>query len=91
MEQVKRFRSPSLPVNRRDSRARDYITKYGDRCWEVEALRPRTFFRLVEEKLRENVPPEYIVEAEAWERAARMARPVTERLRRMIESEYTAY
>jgi len=87
MEQIKRFRLPSIPVNRRDSRARDYIAKFGNRCWEVEALRPRTLFKLVKEKLRESVPHEYLVEAEAWERAARIARPVTDRLRKMIERE----
>ena len=87
LDQVRRFRPPSVPVNRKDSRARDYTAKYGDRCWEVEALRPRTLFRLVEEKLRENVPLEYLAEAEARERAARVARPVTERMRRMIERE----
>lgn len=87
LEQVKRFRPPSVPVNRRDSRATDYIAKYEDRCWEVEALRPRTLFKLVEEKLRESVPHEHLVEAEARERAARTARPVTERLTKIIEGE----
>lgn len=33
------------------------------------------------------MPPEYLAEAEARERAARVARPVTERMRRMIERE----
>jgi len=87
LEQVKKYKPPSLNVNRRDSRARDYISKYGDRCWEVEALRPRTFLKLVEEKLRENVPHEYLVEAEARERATKVAKPLTERLRMMIEQE----
>jgi len=87
LEQVKRFRPPSRPVNRKDSRAKDYVAKFGDRCWEVEALRPRTLFRLVEKKLRENVPPEHLVEAEARERVAKIARPVTEKLRRTIEKE----
>ena len=87
LEQVKRFRPPSRPVNRKDSRAKDYIAKYGNRCWDVEALRPRTFLRIVEEKLRENVPHKYLVEAEARERAAKIARPVTEKLRRKIEKE----
>jgi len=43
-------------------------------------LRPRTLYKLVEEKLRENVPAEYLAEAEARERAASIARPVTERI-----------
>ena len=87
LEQVKRYRPPSVPVNRKDSRAKDYVARFGDRCWELEALRPRTLYRLVEEKLRENVPPEYLAEAEARERAARIARPVAERLRKMMERE----
>jgi cytochrome c-type biogenesis protein CcmH/NrfF len=42
---------------------------------------------LVEGKLRENVPHKYLVEAEAREQATRIARPLTERLRRLIERE----
>jgi len=86
-EQIKRFKPPSLSVNMRDSRAKDYVSIYGDRCWELEALRPRTLFRLIEVKLRENVPAEFLVEAEARERAAKVARPVTERMRRVVEKE----
>lgn len=33
------------------------------------------------------MPPEFLAEAEARERAAKIARPVTERLRKMIERE----
>jgi hypothetical protein len=87
MEQIKRFKPPSRPVNLKDSRAKKYIEKYGDRCWEVEAIRPRTLYRLIQKGLEENVPPEFLAEAEARERAARLARPVTERLRKAIERE----
>lgn len=87
MEQIKRLRPPSRPVNLKDSRAKDYIEKYGDRCWEVEAIRPRTLYRLIKKGLEENVPPEFLAEAEARERAGRIARPVTERIRKMIERE----
>jgi len=87
MEQIKRFRPPSRSVNIKDSRAKEYIEKYGDRCWEVEAIRPRTLLKLIEKGLRGNVPPEFLVEAEVREKAARLARPVTERLRRTIERE----
>jgi hypothetical protein len=85
LEQVKRFRPPSLSVNSRDSRAKDYIAMYGDKCWEAEALKPRTFLKLVKDKLEESVPNAYLVKAEAWEQAARVSRPITEKLRRMIE------
>jgi len=87
MEQIKRFKPPSRPVNLKDTRAKEYIEKYGDRCWEVEAIRPRTLYRLIEKGLKENVPPEFLAEAEAREKAAKLARPVTERLRKTIEKE----
>jgi len=87
MEQIKRLRPPSRPVNLKDSRAKDYIEKYGRRCWEVEAIRPRTLYRLIKKGLEENVPPKFLAEAEARERAGRLARPVTERLRKLIERE----
>jgi hypothetical protein len=87
VEQIKRFRPPSRPVNSKDSRAKEYIAKYGGRCWEIESIRPRTLYKLIEKGLQENVPPEFLVEAEAKERAARLARPVTEKLRKTIERE----
>jgi len=87
IDQIRRFKPPSRPVNLKDSRAKEYIEKYGDRCWEVEAIRPRTLYRLIEAGLKEAVPPEYLADAEARERAARLARPVTERLRQVIERE----
>jgi hypothetical protein len=87
MPQISRLKPPSRPVNRKDSRVRKYIEKYGNRCWEVEAIRPRTLYRLIEQRLKEAVPPEFLSEAEAREKAAKLARPVTERLRKMIERE----
>jgi hypothetical protein len=87
MQQISRFKPPSRPVNRKDSRVKEYAEKYGNRCWEVEAIRPRTLYRLIEQRLKEAVPPEFLAEAEARETAATLARPVTERLRKMIERE----
>jgi len=69
----------------KDSRAKEYVEKYGDRCWDVEAIRPRTLYRLIELGLKETVPPEYLVKTESKERATRIAKPVTERLRKTID------
>jgi hypothetical protein len=86
-EQIQRYGLPFLPVNMRDSRAEEYVAKYGPRCWEVESLRPRTFRRLVEERLRSVVPESYVAEARARDHASRVARPITERLTQLIEQE----
>lgn len=85
--QIDRHSLPSIPVNLKDSRAEDYIAKYGSRCWEIEALRPKAFLRLVEEQLKKNVPSAYLTEANAKNTASRLARPLVEKLRRLIESE----
>jgi hypothetical protein len=50
-------------VKRRDTRARKYLIKYGDRCWEVEALEPRQLLQIVEQTLRREVPSEHLREA----------------------------
>jgi len=86
IEQIKRFKPPSRPVNLKDSRAKEYIQKYGDRAWEIESIRPRTLYKLIETGLKV-VPPEFLVEAEERELAAKLVRRVTERLRREIERE----
>ena len=87
MEQIRRYSLRSLPVNMRDSRAEKYIAKYGPKCWEVESLRPRTFRKIVEEKLRAIVPQSYVADARALDYAARVARPITEQITRIIEQE----
>ena len=87
MEQIKRLKPPSRPVNRRDSRAREYIERYGDRCWEIEAIRPRTLYKIIKKGLEENVPPEFLEAKKEEEYAVKIARPVTEALRRTIERE----
>ena len=86
-EQIKRLKPPSRPVNLKDSRAKEYIAKYGNRAWEIESIRPRTLYRLIEEGFRKVIPPEFLVEAEERELAAKLVRRVTERLRREIERE----
>jgi len=85
--QIQRLKPPSRPVNLKDSRAKDYIKKYGNHCYEIEAIRPRTLYRLIEAGLRTVVPPEFLVEAEERELAAKVVRRITERLRREIERE----
>lgn len=56
---------PNFPVEskRKDARHDWYVTRYGDNCWELDALDPNT--------LRESVyhAIEGYVDAEAWERA----------------------
>lgn len=47
MEQVKRYDPPPNPAKITDPRAKDYIAKYGDKSWEVDALPPDVLARLI--------------------------------------------
>lgn len=51
MEQVEEYNPPENPAKTTDSRAADYIKKYGESSWELDALEPRVLADLV----RDNV------------------------------------
>jgi hypothetical protein len=73
-------------IKRRDTRARKYLAKYGDRCWEVESLDPKRLLQIVEVTLRREVPPEHLREAGLEEEAARVAIELLELIRARIEA-----
>jgi len=79
---------PAQRVKRMDSRARKYIARYGDRCWEVEALDPKELRRIVEGTLQEIVPREHLREAGLRDNSAVIAsdiiRPLYQRLQEEV-------
>ena len=86
-EQIKRYKLPWLPVKRKDSRANHYIEMHGDKSWEVEALGPKNLMQVVEQKLQENIPLDYLVRTKAKEQASKIARPIIKKLAGTIEKE----
>ena len=83
--QAKRFRLKSIRVNRNDSRARIFIQKHGNRAWELEALRPGAFRKIMESTLRVNIPRKFLKKAAAKERAEKIAKPIAEKIQKNIE------
>lgn len=53
MEQIKEFDLPENPTKMTDSRAKEYIRKYGRRCWEVDAIDLIELRRLLREAIEE--------------------------------------
>jgi len=47
MEQVEQYQLPPNPAKRSDPRSENYITKYGDESWELDALTPEVLNELV--------------------------------------------
>ncbi len=45
--QIQRLNPPPNPTKMTDSRAKDYLAKYGAECWELDALDPMTLVNLI--------------------------------------------
>lgn len=58
MDQVDRYRPPENPAKVTDSRAADYIARFGTKSWELDALEPRVLDRLITDEIRSLIDPE---------------------------------
>jgi hypothetical protein len=73
MDQVEGFNPPPSPAKLTDCRAKDYVAKFGDESWELDALEPDTLAGLVTdevESVREDDLWAEAVEKEREQRAA---------------------
>lgn len=48
MDQIRQYNPPPNPAKLTDSRSTDYISKYGNQSWELDALDPATIAALIE-------------------------------------------
>jgi hypothetical protein len=62
MDQVEEYEPPPNPAKISDSRAVDYISRFGDESWELDALEPRVLTSLIRDTLTERY-----VDVEAFE------------------------
>lgn len=67
MDQVREFRPPPNPTKITDSRADDYIKRFGRTSWELDALEPAVIDELVTEALTDLIDPHVWKAAEAEE------------------------
>ena len=66
-EQVERYNPPVNPVKLTDSRANTYIDRYGEDCWELDAIEPGVLAGLVRRAildLRDQDPWDFALEKE---------------------------
>lgn len=73
MEQVEKLNPPPNPAKLTDSRAEDYVRKYGNDSWELDAIEPAAMISLIESEIKEFVDPVSWEETEAQERDEREA------------------
>jgi len=51
MKQIQELNPPPNPAKLSDSRVEDYIAKYGDESWELDALDPQYIHDLIKDSL----------------------------------------
>lgn len=71
-KQVKQYNPPPNPTKLTDSRTGKYTAKFGESCWELDALDPKVLAKLVErevDKLRDDKEWDKMVEQETQHKA----------------------
>lgn len=58
MDQVKRYKPPPNPAKITDSRAADYIRKFGESSWELDALEPSVIDKLITDEIVDLIDPD---------------------------------
>jgi hypothetical protein len=61
MDQVDQYSPPPNPAKVTDSRAEDYIRRFGHTSWELDALEPRVLDQLISDEI------ETLVDGELWD------------------------
>lgn len=64
IDQVKKFNPPPNPAKMTDSRAKDYVARFGKKSWELDAIEPAKLAKLVHDAISDLIDPEYWYEAE---------------------------
>lgn len=60
MDQIRSYQPPPNPAKLSDSRAGDYVKKYGRSSWELDALRPDVIDRMVKTHLEQRLDMDII-------------------------------
>lgn len=71
MDQVETHRPPPNPAKVTDSRANEYIARFGRTSWELDALQPQFLDRLISAEIESLVDPELWEETASEERERR--------------------
>lgn len=86
MDQVEEYGPPPNPAKVTDSRAVDYISKFGDDSWELDALEPMVIVELVRDKIHDIRNQEHWDESKQREETERqLLTDVSERWADVVE------
>ena len=77
MDQISEYAPPPNPTKLSDSRAPDYIKKYGKESWELDALEPQILIDLIEETINP------LIDWDTWNETLEEEERVSDRLRKL--------
>jgi hypothetical protein len=80
MDQVDQYSPPPNPTKVTDSRAADYIVKFGHTCWELDALEPRVLDRLISAEL------DALIDRDVWDETKREEKQGRETLAKLYSN-----
>jgi hypothetical protein len=78
IEQVKGLALPPNPTKKADSRAREYTARYGDECWELDAVPPDTLAQWVRDAVEREI------DSSAWIETQERVKGEREKIRRAL-------
>lgn len=78
--QVKRYNPPPNPAKLTDTRAADYINKFGESSWELDALDPKIIDKLISDEIKK------YIDANKWEEDIEREKKARERLAKMANN-----
>jgi hypothetical protein len=80
MDQIDKYNPPPNPAKLTDSRCEDYISKYGNSSWELDALEPRVMRDLIKESI------ESIRDQDLWDEKVAYEEEEKEKLLKIADS-----
>lgn len=79
IEQVRELALPPNPTKKADSRAREYTAKYGDQCWELDAVPPDMLAQWVSDAVKREI------DWNAWKETQESLKGEREMIKRALE------
>ena len=80
MDQVTRYDPPPNPAKMTDSRASDYVDKFGDESWELDALNPQVLADLITAEI------EPLIDHDLWDAAEQREQDGQHRLKKVADN-----
>lgn len=75
MDQIEEHRPPPNPAKITDSRAQDYIRRFGNKSWELDALDPTVIDKLIDGEIQKRL------DIDVWDEVAAQEREAKDQLR----------